>query len=93
MTQAKLRLYDTDEQKEVGSIPLDKLPMIPRVGEVIILREGSGDPAAYKVTGVKHEYRLLSATGVETAVILDVKRRKPPEYGLTAYLEEKQKGR
>src|ERR1035437_9298421 len=56
MTQAKLRFYDTDEKKEVGSTPLDKVPMIPRVGETVILPEGSGDPAAYKVTGVKHEY-------------------------------------
>lgn len=94
MTQAKLRFYDTDEKKEVGSIPLDRVPTIPRVGEIIILPEGSGDPAKYKVTGVNHEYRLSSGTDVETAsVILDVKRRKPPEYGLTTFLQEEQKGR
>jgi hypothetical protein len=94
MTQAKLRFYDTDEKKEVGSTPLDKVPMIPRVGEVVILPEGSNNPAEYKVTEVNYEYRLSSATDVETAsVILAVKRRKPPAYGLTTYLAELAKGR
>jgi hypothetical protein len=91
MTQAQLRLCDIDGGMECLSIPVAQVPMIPRVGETIILHAGSGDPVELEVTGVKHEYRLSSANDVEAAsVVLAVKRRKPLEYGLIRAMEEMQ---
>jgi hypothetical protein len=93
MPQAQLRLYDSDERKEVCSIPLDRVPVIPRVGEIVILDEGSGDSEkSYEVKAVHHAYQRSPV--VQVSVILVVKRRKPLEYGLIGAMEEMQaKGR
>ena len=87
MIQNQLRFHDVDRKEEVGSVPLDKLPMIPRKGEVVVLFRDSVEPAEYEVTAVRYAYDLSPVADAPACVVLEVKPRKPPEYGLTTYLQ------